>query len=282
VRPIAIPTLLMLAAAGASWAQAVPTFEVASIKVATAPGNCRGGPGTATPGQWNCTSTLRALIESAWSAKDYQLIAPASLDKQLFNIVAKVPPDTGKADFYLMLRSLLMSRMGVVVHRETREQTVFDLVIAKGGPKMALAEAASGEPPLAKDGSPAKFVLDKNGRAQLIPGRPMIRDGRMANGNVRLEARMQGTAEIANTLSGEVGHVVIDKTGLTDKYDYVLEFVSDRPTTTRAPAPTEGASVPQPSIFDAVVQQLGLKLEAKKAPVEMLVVDQANKEPVEN
>ena len=275
--------LLLAQAVGAQ----APAFEVASIKLSpTLAGICRGGPGSTSPGQWNCTSSLRLLVSMAWGVASYQLFAPPALDQEFFNIVAKVPPNTGKPEFYLMIQKLLTERLGVVVHRETRQQTVYDLTVAKGGPKLKEAEAApAGGPALDANGFPVNFVRDAQGNAQLPPGRAGVFD--TWNGpNYRIAARLHGTARIANLLEAQVSHHVIDKTGLTGKYDYVLEFLpgpGSAAALQRPPAVSAGeASMPGLSIFEAVVQQLGLKLTSRKGPVDVVVVDRFQNEPTEN
>ena len=208
-----------------------------------------------------------------------------------YDITAKIPPDTSNEDFKLMLQHLLAERIGLVVHHEAQEQTVYELGIAKGGLKMRQAEPApANEPPsdptASADGKPPTIhlVTDKDGNQQLPPGHPMsIVTG--VGGVIRRMARMEEMPQVVRMLEQRAGHPVIDKTGLTGQYDFVLEFAPDtpaaRPMDLSAAAPAE-ASTPAPFFFDAVVQQLGLKLEPKKASVDVLIVDSFNKVPTEN
>jgi uncharacterized protein (TIGR03435 family) len=275
--------LLALLTPVAALAQA-PAFEVASVKVASSPGNCRGGPGTTTPGQWNCTTSLRSLVTMAWGIKDYQLVAPSSLENELLNIVAKLPPGASKPGFYLMIQQVLTSRLGVAVHHEKREQTVYDLTVAKGGPKLKDAAAApAGGPPLDANGFPVKFVRDAKGNAQLPSGRMGVREMRVG-ADYLLDARFFTAPQIANLLEGQVEHPVIDRTGLTGKYDFDLRFLPDpnSPAGRMMPPASTEPSTPSPSVFEAVVQQLGLQLTPHKGPVDILVVDRFLKEPSEN
>jgi uncharacterized protein (TIGR03435 family) len=220
----------------------------------------------------------------AWSLKSYQLFGPSALDQEYFSIAAKVPPNASKLDFYLMIQKLLTERLGVAVHHETRQQTVYDLTVAKGGPKLKEAEAApAGGPALDRDGFPVKFVRDAKGNAQLPPGRTGVFD--TWNGpNYRITARSHGTARIASLLEAQVSHQVIDKTGLAGQYDYVLEFLPEpgSPAALQMPPSAGEASTLGLSIFDAVVQQLGLQLTSRKGPVDVVVVDRFQKQPSEN
>lgn len=117
-----------------------PTFEVASVRLA-APrqlGVLRsGGPGTPDPGQitWN-GATMKALLTTAYDVKQYQLIGPSWLDSERYDITAKVDPGATRDQVNVMFQNLLAERFGVVVHRESKEFPVSDLVAAKGGIKL--------------------------------------------------------------------------------------------------------------------------------------------------
>jgi hypothetical protein len=124
------------AAPAQSVAAAAPEFEAASMKAAapTDRPSVRGGPETASPGQWTCTAMpLRMLVTMAWNLRDYQLSGPSSLDTALYDIAAKIPPGASKENFNLMMQRLLTERLGLVVHHESKEEAVYNLVIAKGG-----------------------------------------------------------------------------------------------------------------------------------------------------
>jgi len=166
-----------------------------------------------------------------------------------------------------MLQDLLAERFGLKAHRETREMPVYALVIAKGGSK--LAEAKEDAPPLiagANEPGP--------GGAPPLPFRaPMMRMGRG-----ELIGQELSTADIARQLSGMTGRAVIDKTGLTGKYDIRLKWTPDEPPSaigTEGPRPETPDSAP--SLFTALQEQLGLKLEPQKGPVEQIVIDHVDK-----
>jgi uncharacterized protein (TIGR03435 family) len=261
---------------GAACAQTLE-FEVATVKLAAPAerGNCRGGPGSATPGQFTCVGgTVRSYIVRAWEVAPHELSAPSSTDDIKFNIVAKVPPNISRAEFNLMLQNLLKQRIGLSVHRESRTQTVYDLVVASSGLRMHLAEAKPASDAADPDGAaPARrLIRDKDGNQVLPPGIPAIVIGGMPGGLTHVMARVYGADQIARFIASGIEHQVTDKTGLTGKYDFTLTYAADKTATT---------STTGPSLPEAVAEQLGLKLESKKGTVEVLVVDKFNKVPVE-
>jgi uncharacterized protein (TIGR03435 family) len=204
-----------------------------------------------------------------------------------------------------MIQRLLAERLGLVVHHEAREQTVYEMAIAKGGLKLKDAEPApaSGPPPdpaAAADGRPPTIHLgqDKNGNPQLPPGRPLALV-MSSGGVVRVMARMQSMSAILDTLERHISHPVVDKSGLTGKYNYTLEYASvNAPSVGMAPtaspdalpgggaapgnAAPNDASIPAAPFLVAVEQQFGLKLVPTKAPVDTLFVDSFHKLPVAN
>jgi uncharacterized protein (TIGR03435 family) len=312
--------ILSCCAAFAQGAGTQPSFEVASIKPAAPPTDgrlmvrLRGGPGTPDPGQITYTNVnIKMLMTSAYNVKGYQISGPDWLDSQRFDITAKLPPDTTKEQFQLMLQNLLAERFKLTLHHQTKELPMYALVVAKGGPKMkesvddpnaataggpnaggpdgrggAFGGVAGGRLPMGKDGFPE---LPKG-----AAGRGMIMMG--MNGRMRMSANGQTIAQLAETLSNQLSRPVTDMTELTAKYDYTLDFSPDDGQTGAMmkglPMPMhqggEGAVGPMatpdgssgPTIFSAVQEQLGLKLEARKGAVDMLVIDTLEKVPTEN
>jgi uncharacterized protein (TIGR03435 family) len=279
------------------------TFEVASVKPAaplpTGGGRggvgMRGGPGTATPGQINYTYVpLKQILIAAYGVKAYQLTGPAWLDSERYDIVAKVPEGATKDQLNLMLRSLLAERFHLTLHRETKELPVYELVVGKNGPKLKETVVDPNAPPPAPPdpGTPLRASLDKDGFPQLPAGRA----GMMAvgsKGRMRVVSRMQTLSVLINMMENQLGRPVVDKTGLTGKYDFNLEFSTEglaQPAALAAllpPAPPGGAPIDAqneggPSVFEAFDKQLGLKLESKKDPIEMLVLDSVDKVPTDN
>jgi bla regulator protein blaR1 len=268
---------------GAIFAQSATqplTFDVASIK--PSPQNC--GPGGPCPvmirrepggGMRVAGMPLKMLIGFAYDVRDFQITGgPSWINTDRFDINAKgdshdevdsaVDPakltdeqsKTGLERERERLRNLLADRFQLVIRRETKEQQVYALVTAKGGPKIQES---------------------KEGTDRMRMGRGM------------LSGQGVEPAMLANALSQQLGRPVIDKTGLTGKYDFDLKWTPDPaqgPSTPFGP-PAPGVQLPPPpdpngpSIFTALIEQLGLRLESEKAPAEVLVIDRVEK-PSEN
>jgi uncharacterized protein (TIGR03435 family) len=228
---LAILTLLTLAPAIAQNA----AFEVASIK----PSDPAAKMDTQRDPAGGITLTnvnLRSLVLMAYNIQPFQLEGgPSWLRSARFDIVAKAPAGSVRTQTWAMLQTLLADRFHLEVRRETREIPVFELVVAKGGPKIhpihrALTEA---DDSLQTDVGHIKSV-----------GAPL--------------------SSLARVLSGNLGHNVVDRTHLDGRYDFQLEF-----------APEDAADSDRPSLYTAIQQQLGLKLESTKGPVEIIVIDRA-------
>ncbi len=305
----------VVAALFAQTAPPSPSFEVASFKLAgpgSVPSNApvgyyimTGGPGTNSPGQFRCASvTLQALVLKAYDLRPYQLAAQPSIDgPERYDIVAAVPDRVTKEQFNGMIRNLLAERLGLTVHWETRELPIYELTVAKGGPKLREPEKAqpgaqaASEPPGAPAdgrGQPLRLRLGQDGVPVTQPGKPDL-IAVMLNGGVRLSARMKTVGDLLRALSSQIGRPVVDKTGLTGIYDYTLVYsplgVVRPPGATANLAGSEGgsqpaiadaASDPAPTLTSAFETQLGLKLESKKGPVEVLIVDRVHRTPTEN
>jgi uncharacterized protein (TIGR03435 family) len=297
------------------------TFEVASVKPAAAPvpdGRGRimiagpsGGPGTKDPGRVRYPFTnLRTLLTIAYDVKTYQISGPATLDTERFEITATMPPTTAMAQFRVMLQNLLAERFKLTLHRETKELPMYALVVAKGGPKMKESAEApppnpdfdpGAPPPLPPGGpkiGPDGFPIMPPGMA--APGGQMMM--MMMPGRARLFGQHQPVENLVNRLTQTLNRPVTDATGLTGKYDITLTYSPEGlngpmgPLGPMPPPPGGGVGpgpggnanvfVPEgeapPDIFAALQSQLGLKLESKKGPVEMIVVDHVEKTPTEN
>ncbi len=222
-----------------------------------------GGPGTSDPGMISYSrATLRDLIYQAYGLNDFEQISgPAWLDADPYDIFAKIPKRTTKERFQMMMKGLLEERFKLTVHHLTKDFPVYELVVGKNGPK--LKESTGTAPAEAKDGFPA-----------LPAGRPGMAVN-FGTDRARLAAREEPIPVLCKMLRNSAGRQVLDKTGLTGKYDFTLEF-SVRELTG---APGDD---PVPSLFDALLDQLGLKLEDKKAAFDVVVVDHAERVPSEN
>jgi len=226
-----------------------PHFEVASIKPSDP--NAKGSSIWSDHGALNATNqTIRTLITIAYRIRDFQLTGgPAWVSSDRYDILAKPeqvasPPDAKTRDelWNERTRSLLADRFGLVIHKETREGQIYLLAIAKGGPKVTEATTPG----------------DRQG---------ITASARRAQGFV---APMKMLAE---HLSSAVGRPVIDTTSLTGKYNWILEWSSDVVNSPDAPPQETGA----PTIFTAVQEQLGLKLENAQGPIDTWVIDRINR-----
>ncbi len=264
-----------------------PEFEVASIKPTKAGTQgffIRMQPG----GRFVATGlTTKFLIEQAYDIKDSQLAGgPAWLDSEHYDIDAKpdeetgaafdkLPPDQRRPRLNMMLKALLADRFKLSVTHETKELSVYALVIAKGGPKFHESTY-----------KPAEKFSDTPPPSPGQGGPP--RQGIMMNGRGELTVTYAGLPMFADVLSRSVSGIVIDKTGLTGKYDFTLKWTPDEVQGPMMPGGSRpGADSPPPpdssgpSIFTALREQLGLKLEPQKAPTDVLMIQHVEK-PSEN
>lgn len=284
------------------------TFEVASVKPAPPPDSSgrmfmgsRGGPGTPDPGQITWTNaTLKFLLMGAYDVKQYQVTGPPWLDTERYNIVAKVPEGATKEQVNVMWQNLLKERFGVVLHHESKEFQVRELVVAKGGSKLKETTLDPNAPPLSPPngpppGPPGPLKMDKNGVPEMDrPGLMMMVQPNAAGGGPvgRVVARAQPISGLAGMLGNQLNGPVLDKTGLTGKYDFNLEYTPDL---SRMPPPPPGmaapgqapnasteASEPGSNLAAAIEQQLGLRLVSNKAKLDVVVVDKAEKTPTDN
>jgi uncharacterized protein (TIGR03435 family) len=172
----------------------------------------------------------------------------------------------------MMLRSLLAERFGLVVHTETKEEAIYALTVAKPGKLgSGLVEFKAGS---CQEFDPA------NPPTAPTPGKPAaLPCGRMRSGRTGIVGVGVRLADLIDKISLLLGRTVVDQTGLTGKYDINLQWPSPPPSSSDAPAPAR--SEDGSPIFSALREQLGLKLESRKGPVEVLVIDRATK-PTEN
>ena len=269
--------------------KARPSFEVASIKPSD-PGQ-RGGMIQNRPGGRMVIAgmPLRALMTFAYGVQDFQISGgPDWMRMNFWDIEARaeegsVPPPAGPPDpntpnpMALRLQSLLEDRFQLKIHRETRDLPIYELSIAKGGLKMKLSDdQAPYQPP--ERGAPPPPPIQ--------PGGAMPRFSlRMGRGS--MDAVAMGIPNIVQSFSSQLGRTVIDKTGLKGLYDIKLRWTPDNAALGGGPAGPGGPEAAPPidpngpSIFTAIQEQLGLKLDSTKGPVEVLVIDNVQK-PTEN
>jgi uncharacterized protein (TIGR03435 family) len=260
------------------------TFEVATVK-ASPPNDggyirgCKGGPGTGDPVLWRCTNaTITMLVLRAFDIKHYQLTAPDWAAGMNYEISAKLPPDTTKEQFREMIRNLLLDRFKLEFHWSKKEVAMYDLVVAKGGPK--LKESVDEPADDGKDDLPGRGAkVDADG----YPNIPKGCSGCMtinAAGKARYRATKESLRNLADTIGNQLGLPVNDRTELLGKYDITLSWSSGGGIDRRSDA--DAGADPGVTMEAAVQQQLGLKLVSKKGPVDIIVVDKVERNPAEN
>jgi len=277
----AVATLLCLALVASGQNAGTPVFEVASVKPVppgTEFGGMKGGPGSSSPGQIAYSAaTLRAVLCKAYAVERYQIVAPPWLDQERFDIVAKIPPNTTKEQFSLMLRNLLAERFKLVLHSEPQPYPVYALVVAKSGLK--LKPSGDGSRPEPDKVSTSETVeVGKDFFPVMAPDATGI-SGVAARGKVYIRGQKVTAKEIAGMLSAD--RPIVDQTALSDKYDLTLSWTLEKK---RDGAPGEdalAAADADDTVFTAI-EKFGLKLEPKKLPIEMLVIDHVEKVPSEN
>jgi uncharacterized protein (TIGR03435 family) len=277
--------------------QTLPQFEVASIKPNKS-GDGRVMISIQPGGRFTATNVpLKFLIRNAYQLQDFQIVGgPDWLSSDRFDVVAKAeatdqgdPFRAGKpgepSRGQLMLRALLAERFKFEAHNENRDMPIFALLIARSdgklGPQLQKSstdcEAARGDGP-----GRGRGPVPPPGPPQ--PGERLPCGIRIAPGNMAVGGST--LAQFASSIGSFVGRIVVDRTGLTGTYDFNLTWTPDqvgnRPP--GAPDPViNGVPIDPngPSIFTAVQEQLGLKLDSQKGPVTVLVIDRAE-HPVEN
>jgi uncharacterized protein (TIGR03435 family) len=224
-----------------------PQFEVASIKPS------KGEP----RGVWNEGSherlrmldmTLKEIIAESYNVKDYMVSGPAWIDTERFELIAKISPETAKLptrqrdeQMRLMSQRLLAERFQLVLHRGEKEMQVYALTLAKGGLKTE-------------------------------PGPPSGDWVRMTGGRGRLNGKEVPIAQLLANLGDILHRPVVNETGSSGSFTVTLEW---------APEENGAAASDKPSLFTAIQEQMGMKLESVKRPIEVLIVDRAER-PTEN
>ena len=242
-------------------------FEVASIKR-----NLSGDPairlGPITPGRFRAANIpLQELITMAYRVRDFQLSgAPGWLRSERYDVEGKAEAKAGLDELTAMLKPLLESRLKLKFHLGTKELPVYSLEVTKPG-KLIEADGVCGPTP---DGLPdtAKLPNGPCGFLFLLPGHVM--------------GQKVAISRFVEALSRLTDRVVLDHTGLSGKYDVKLSYTPERaqlPPGTTAPDPPSGMPPPppvdpnSPSLFTALQEQTGLKLESRKGRVEIMVID---------
>jgi uncharacterized protein (TIGR03435 family) len=273
------------------WGQAaakVPEFDAVSIKPYQPEGDkmmmrmMMQGDRYSTVG-----ISVKAMIQYAYNLKSEDQIAGAgSVGDKRFNVEAKMDAETtatlakmsqteSDAQRRLMVQGMLAERFKLKVHHETKELPVYALVVAKGGSK--LKEADPNAPPMTPPGGPRMPDGGQAGVGMRMPeGAPRGGGGMMMMSPGGLKAQGIPIGGLVNILTMQLHRQVVDKTGLTGKYDIDMKYGPEDGKAmmqgdSSAPGPVTAEA--GPSIFTALEEQLGLKLEGAKGPVDTVVVD---------
>lgn len=232
-------------------------FEVASVR----PSNggqivaLKGGPGTRDPTRVSAKGvTLPNFLMAAYDVLGDQISGPASITTDRYDLQANIPAGATNQQYRLMMQNLLAERFHLTLRRETKDFPVYTLVLAKGGPKL---KESAGDTKNPDHGADRSVTTD---------------------GVVRFTAVNESLQEFAAYLKLPLGFIdghvmtahIEDKTGLTGRYDFTLEYdwVLASPN---APGATPEAALP--SLQSALERQLGIKLEHRKAPLDVLIVE---------
>jgi len=260
-RAIAFASLIGLLSCGVSGqvATAPPVFEVASVRLNQT--GTRGGTMDFPKGGERFTATnmpLGALILIAYNVTVRQLSGPGAGLSEKYDVAAKAEHAVKPDEMLRMLQALLADRFKLVVRRETREVPVWALTIGKGGPKLHQSD-----PPESEAATP---------RTPSHAGGTEARSGHL----VFKDESMPDFAWALSRTAGSGDRMVVDHTGLKGNYDFELTFERDS-----GPVGADVRDLEGSPIFSALQEQLGLKLESKKAPVEFLIIEHVE-QPSEN
>ena len=255
----------------AQGAAGTPSFDVSSVKISEL-SDMRGEAGRkanlrAEPGSLSIRNmTFKSCVSWAYHVKDYQVTGPGWIDGERYDIAAKAAGPVPEDALRIMLQGLLAERFKLACHRETRDLPVFVLTVAKDGLKMKPSEG-EGESSF----QPVKGV-----------------------GKLAIAASHTTVSQFADLLGGPLRMPVLDETGLTGGYDFTVDLSryidlaavqgpgGDPGHEGRGVTSPMDASIIENALVMAMREQLGLKLESKKRPIDMIVVDRAEKLPTEN
>jgi uncharacterized protein (TIGR03435 family) len=224
-----------------------PKFEVTSVKVNHTDDGRQGYPRLAN-GKFNAeNTTMRSILQVAYGRTSAQITGPGWLDSDRFDLAATSPQGVPDTELMPMLQALLKDRFNFAAHNDKKEMSVYNLVVMKDGPKFSVFDADHIPP------NPPR-----NGASAMIIG-PMTMEG------------------LAGHLTSVTGRLVLNKTKLEGRYFCAVTFT---PLTTQVNEIATGPGALD--IFAAIQLQLGLKMESAKEPVDILVVDRADRVPTEN
>jgi uncharacterized protein (TIGR03435 family) len=254
-------TLTLAAAISAAFGQAgdapAPSFEVASVKAAASGGggerrlrqNIQVSPGTVTMHG----ASLKSCIAWAWHVFDYEVSGPDWIDSQRYEITGKAAGAVAEDQLRQMMQGLLAERFKLAIHRQTKELSAYVLVPGKNGPKVQESKT--------------------EGETSIEPNQKQM----------SVTIQRAPVSQLVEMLSNVLRVPVIDQTGLKGRYDLtvnVAKYAADMAA--QGKSPDSGPMDPLALISLILQEELGLKLESKKMPLDLVIVDHAEKAPVEN
>ena len=254
-------------------------------------------------------ASLADLVRIAYKVKPYQVQGPDWMAQQRFEIQAKIPEGVSQDKVPEMLQALLADRFKMTMHRDKKDLPVYALIVGKGGSKLIPASDAPDAP--LPDSPNAVSIGTEKGQMKMAQdgkGGMVIQGGgqegtvraAMGQNGIHLEMTKVTMASLVDTLSALVDKPVVDMTELTGKYQFTMDLpVEDlmllaqkQAATLGLPLPTpppgasanpaDAAATPGGSAVFSAIEKLGLKLDSRKAPVDMIVVDKLEKTPTEN
>jgi uncharacterized protein (TIGR03435 family) len=257
---IALGVSLTVFAAGQAFGQSAPAasvFDVASVRVSEI--GRAGGPGSRRQSiQFSPDSvtmrnvTFRASIQWAYHVMDYQITGPDWMASERYDIAAKAAAAVPEDQLRQMMQALLAERFKLAFHRQTKELPAYVLLVAKGGPKFKESD------------SEGEMNIDPQLNRMIVA------------------IQRAPLSQLVDTLSNILRAPVLDETGLKGKYDITIDVAQYLPEMGGLRG-GRGASIdPIPIIMTGLQEELGLKLESRKMPLDLLIVDHAEKVPTEN
>jgi len=270
----------------------VREFEVASVKPAgpAVPGQVQMGVHI-DGAQFSASNmSLRDLMRIAFQIKDYQISAPEWMAGERFMLTARIPSGSASKDIPAMLRALLADRFHLKVHKEKKEFSVYALVTAKGGARLKESPLDPADLDPAKGPAALNVSVGGNAAGTTVS---LGHGASFSMGEDKIEARKMTLAALADLLARFVDRPVVDQTEVAGTYDLTLPLTPEdfRAMQIRA-ALTAGVQLP-PQVaqlansasgdsLHAGLLAAGLRLEARKAPLDFFVVEAADKTPSEN
>ena len=272
-------------ACSAAFAQSTPNkleFEVASIKP-SAPqpmGRIMIQMGT-DAGMLRYTNVaMKDIVRVAYKIKDFQVDGPDWLGSERYDIVAKLPDGAKEDQVPEMLQALLAERFKLAVHHGSKEEPIYALIVGKDGAKLKPAESqpAPAAAPTPGGGAPSAGAPRGTFRMMMSP-----------NG-MRLQLSTASVSEVADAVSRVMERPVVDMTDIKGQYEFDFTFQPEKLPGLRRGGPgaaannsgaADSSTEPAPTLGEAIAPY-GLKLDARKAPMDMLIVDHIEKTPTEN